>query len=161
MKLSISSICFKKMVKHQKPRIQLKERFPLKALKLRKCVVTFSLRYDKGHGLSNWQMVYSGLPHNSSKDFLTLLLKPHFLTAEMNPEITKRKKRQTSIAEKSQHMQRKWQACASPLYSSISSWVSKTGSRQAQRGFSQFRKIQVYHFKETISQTFSNNIFNG
>lgn len=88
-----------------------------------------------------------------------LLLKPHFLTAEMNPEITKRKKRQTSIAEKSQHMQR--QTHASPLYSSIPSWVSKIGSPQAQRRFSQFRKIQVYHFKETILQTFSNKIFNG
>lgn len=48
-------------------------------------------------------------------------------------------------------MQKKGQAHASSLWSSTSSWISKLASPPVQRRFSQFRKIQVYHFKETIS----------
>lgn len=55
--------------------IEMKGRFLLKHLKLQKYVVTFARRQEKGHSLSNGQMVYSALANNSARDFSTATAK--------------------------------------------------------------------------------------
>lgn len=103
---------------HKKlPLVEMKERFLLKHLKLQKCVVMFSLRQEKGHSLSTGQTVYSALANTVVGTSQLLLLKSHFLTRhyESSDSNNNKKMQQTSVAEKFQHMQWKWQAHTSPL----------------------------------------------